>query len=89
MTFFAILEPCWMYFSAFSAPHKVCAKNQMAQSVCVSQITARRVNFHRRLFFFPKSLSESKCALISQEENMTKIIRHAEERATNYHNLAL
>ncbi len=42
--------------------HTTCAKSQMAQSVCVSQIPARgrRVNFHRRLFSFPKSLSESK-----------------------------
>jgi hypothetical protein len=38
------------------------------------------------------SLSESNETALSplthEEENMTKIIRHAEERATNYHNLA-
>ncbi len=62
--------------------HTTCAKNQMAQSVCLSQITARGVNFHRRLFSFPIPLGKQRnCTLTRKEENMTKIIRHAEERA--------
>ncbi len=52
MAIFAILEPCWMYFSAFSAPHNVCQKPDVTISLHKPN-HCKKSEFSPSSFLFP------------------------------------